>query len=499
MGKRVAIGGIWHETNTFAAGLTGLEAFERYQFATGEALLERYRGTGTELGGMIGRASAHDFELVPTVFAGAVPSATISRAALDRVCDEMTRRLQDPSVDGMLIVLHGAAAAEEIDDADAYVLERVRSVLGSERPIVGTFDFHANLSEWMVTGADILIGYDTFPHVDMAERGAEAADLLARLLDAPHRPRRVLVKVPLLTVPQKQATDRAPTSEVMDLLREVETREGVWCASVALGFPYADSPNIGASVIVYADTDAQAEQAANALGSAIWQRREAFLPELEPVEAAVAEAIGCDRTPVVLVDPADNVGGGSAGDGTLILDALLRAGAEGAAIVVADPGAVTTAERAGEGGNFDGLVGGQTDHLHGDPVRVKGRVRLLTDGHYVHKGSYMTGFETSMGRTAVIDAGGVQIVLTSLRTMPFDAEQLRCVGIEPAEQRIIVVKSASAWRAAYGPVARHTIMVDTPGVCASNVERLAYHRCPRPMFPLERDFEFKRPTTTEVN
>ena len=490
MSKRIAIGGVWHETNTFAAEPTEFEDFERYQLASGEALIERYRGTGTELGGMIEGSARHQFELVPTVFAGAVPAGTISRAALDRVCDEMVKTLRSTSVDGMLVVLHGAAAADGIDDADAYVLERARSAVGREIPIVGTFDFHANLSQPMVAGADMLVGYDTFPHVDMAERGAEAADLLARLLESKARPRCALGKVPILTVPQNQATDRAPAAQVMELLQAIEEQDEVWCGSVALGFPYADSPNIGASVLVYADTDERASQAADELCAAIWQRREDFLPSLQPVEAAVAEAMACKRAPVVLVDPADNVGGGSAGDGTVILDALLRAGAEGAAIVIADAQAVAAAEAAGEGGRLDTLVGGRTDRMHGDPVSVRGRVKSITDGRYVHKGSYMTGTETSMGRTAVVDADGVQIVLTSLRTMPFDAEQLRCVGIEPAEQRIIVVKSASAWRAAYGPVAKHIIMVDTPGVCASNVERLDYRRRPRPVFPLERDFEY---------
>ena len=487
---RIAIGGIWHETNSFATGLTELEDFQRYQFATGEPMIETYRGTGTELGGMIEGASEQRFELVPTVFAGAVPSGTISRNALDAVCDEMQRRLQGEPVDGMLLVLHGAAAAQGIDDADAFVLERVRAVLGDRVPIVATFDFHANLSEPMAAGADVLIGYDTFPHVDMAERGAEAAQVLSRLLVGNARPARALVKVPVLTVPQKQSTDQSPALEVMSLLHEIESRPGIWCGSVALGFPYVDSPHLGASVLVYADAEPDAAAAAEQIGSAIWSAREAFEPPLVCVEAAVAEAIACDDTPVVLVDPADNVGGGSAGDGTVILAELLRAGAHGAAIVMFDPQAVAVADAAGEGGRFAAEVGGKVDHLHGSAVRVEGRVRLLTDGRYVHKGSYMTGYETSMGRTAVVEAGGIQIVLTTRRTMPFDAEQLRCVGIEPAEQKVIVVKSASAWRAAYGPVAKRTIVVDTPGVCPSNVERLHYRRRPRPAFPLERDFTY---------
>ena len=164
MNERIAIGGIWHETNGFAAGLTELADFHAYQYAEGAALLDRYRGTGTELGGMTAAAEQCGFELLPTLFAAAVPSATIARPALDALCDGILARLDaSGAVDGMLLVLHGAAAAEEIDDADAYVLERVREVLPRSCPIAATFDFHANLSEAMVAGADVLVGYDTFP------------------------------------------------------------------------------------------------------------------------------------------------------------------------------------------------------------------------------------------------------------------------------------------------------------------------------------------------
>jgi microcystin degradation protein MlrC len=197
----------------------------------------------------------------------------------------------------------------------------------------------------------------------------------------------------------------------------------------------------------------------------------------------------------VLVDAADNVGGGGAGDGTVVLEALIRAGARGAIVVIADPGAVATAEAAGEGGSFDGLVGGKTDDRHGPPVRLRGRVERIMDGRYTHQGSYMTGSVTTMGRTAVVNVDGITVVLTSLRTMPFDAGQLRALAIEPAAQRIIVVKAAVAWRAAFGEIARRAIVVDTPGVCASNLGWFAYQRRPQPLYPFETNFAFEALTS----
>ncbi|MDH3689537.1 MAG: M81 family metallopeptidase [Gammaproteobacteria bacterium] len=491
MGSRIAIGGIWHETNTFAAGLTTLDDFTNYQFAVGHDVLQRYQGTGTEIGGMTAAAADHDLELVPTIYAAAVPAGTISADALNTICDEMVQRLQTAlPLDGMLIALHGAAVAEGIEDADAYVLAQVRSVIGTDVPIVATFDFHANLGEAMVAGADVLIGYDTYPHVDMAERGREAAAIITRLLKTGSRPATAFRKIPIITAPQKQPTDEPPMSEIIGRLAEIEERPGIVCGSVAMGFPYADVAELGASVLVYAEDKDVADSAADELAAQIWKRRQSFHPTLTHVKPGVAEAVASNETPVVLVDPADNVGGGSAGDGTVALDALLRLSADGAVIVIADPQAVAIADGVGVGGVFDAEVGAKTDRMHGEPVRVRGKVRLLADGHYRHKGTYMTGYETSMGRTAVVDATGVQIVLTSLRTMPFDAEQLRCVGIEPEQQKIIVVKSAIAWRAAYGDIAKHVIVIDTPGVCASNLERFNYQRRPSPIYPLEPETQF---------
>jgi microcystin degradation protein MlrC len=494
---RIAVGGIWHETNTFAAGRTGLGAFREYQYAVGDKLLSRYAGTNTELGGIIAAADELGFELVPTIYAGAVPSGTIAREALERLCGDLRTRLRlAGSVDGVLVALHGAAVAEGVDDADAHVLAVIREVLGPAVPVAGTFDFHANLSARMVPLADVLVGYDTYPHVDMAERGREAAQLLARILETGRRPVCTQRKLPFVTVPQMQATEAEPMQGVMALLAEVERWPGLWCASIAMGFPYADIPDLGASVLAYGESEDETRRAADTLAHAIWERRDRFVPDLVPVEVAVAEALAARETPIVLVDAADNVGGGAAGDGTVVLDTLVRADARGAVVVIADPEAVAIAEAAGEGGVFAGPVGGKTDGQHGAPVRLRGRVRRIVNGRYTHRGSYMTGSVTTMGRTAVVDVDGITLVLTSLRTMPFDAGQLRSLAIEPAQQRIIVVKSAVAWQAAFGDVARRMIVVDTPGICASNLARFAYLRRPQPLYPLDSKFAFELPPRT---
>jgi microcystin degradation protein MlrC len=489
---RVAIGGIWHETNTFAAGRTTLADFRAYQYAEGDDLLARYTGTGTELGGMIEAARALGMELVPTVYAGAVPSGIIAREALDAVASTLDAALAAAGpLDGALLVLHGAAVAEGVDDADAHVLAVVRRRVGA-LPIAATFDYHANLGPGMVEGADVLVGYDTFPHTDMAARGGEAGHLLHRMIATDARPRAAHVKLPLLTAPINQLSGAPPLDAIYARLHQIERTGAIWCGALAMGFPYADIPELGASALAYADTQEAADAAAREIASRLWQAREAFLPRLISPAEAVARAIAAPHGPIVLVDAADNVGGGAAGDGTAILAELIRQNAQDAVVVIADPEGVAVARDGGA--KFDALVGGKTDDKHGPPVRVVGRVaRYWPEARYRHVGSYMTGTETSMGAVAVVIAGGVRVVLTSRRTMPFDRGQLDCVDLPPERQKIIVAKSALAWRAAFGDEAADHIEVDTPGVGASNVRRFDYRRRPRPMFPLDPRAGF--PTT----
>ena len=488
MTRRIAIGGIWHETNTFARKLTTFGDFENYQLAKGEQIFQRYTGSNTELGGVIDAAKGYDIELLPTLFAGAVPSGTIERETLDSLTDELIERLNAyQPIDGAVMAMHGAAAAQDIPDADAYVLGRVRKALGKTIPLVATYDFHANLSDDMVNNADLLIGYDTFPHVDMGDRGREATKRVVEFTLTKRRPTAALRRVPLLTVPQMQATDQGPAKHLMEQIHQIETRASILCASMALGFPYSDVAHLGANVLVNGWTAKEAHEAADDMVKHIWAERAAFTPQLTSVDTAVKQAIASDVHPVILVEPADNVGGGAAGDCAVILESLIRLKANGSVIVIADPVAAKAAQQAGVGQPFNSLVGGKTDDQHGEAYLLNGVVKQIGEAKFTHKGSYMTGFVTQMGLTAVIESNGNQIVLTSLRTMPFDAEQIRCLGIEPAQQKIIVVKSAMAWRSAYGDVAKKIIFLDTPGVCASNLDYFNFTKRPDPVYPLEPD------------
>ena len=484
--KRIAIGGIWHETNTFASGKSDYSAFETYQLAKKDEIMSRYRGTNTELGGFIGQAEMNRFQLVPTLFAAAVPSGIIEHQSAMKLCHELIDTMQNAgSPDAIFLSLHGAAIAEEVDDLDGYMLERLRFRYGAQIPIVITVDYHANVTEKMVSHASVIIGYDTYPHVDMADRGEEAAQVAARILETNQVPHCSFKRIPLITSPLNQQTDQEPMRGIFQRLHEIEEWPQILCGTVAMGFPYCDVDHLGASVLVYGTEPAITEKAVSSLANRIWENRHGFTPEAMSVKEGVTQAVSAESFPVAVVEAADNIGGGSAGDATDVLAELIRIRAKGSVILIADPEAVQKAVSSGPGSRPALKIGGKSDRLHGSPVEIVVTVRSVSDGEYVHKGSYMTGYVSSMGKSAVVDADGITIVLTSRRSMPFDAEQLRCVGIEPQEQKIIVVKSAIAWKAAFGDIVKQTIVVDSSGVCPIDLTKLQYHSRPKPLFPLD--------------
>ncbi|MGH6922523.1 MAG: M81 family metallopeptidase [Propylenella sp.] len=484
MHYRVAVGGMWHETNSFSPIATDLASFRRYQYLEGSAITERLKGTNCEIGGMIEAAEKLGVALIPTLFAGALPSGMVTRDAFDHITGRIAESISAAlPLDGVLLSLHGAMVAEGVEEADAELVQRVRRIVGPHVPVVATFDSHANLSPAIIDAADLLIGYDTLPHIDMAERGREAATLLRRLVAGEERPHAAFRKLPLLTVPQMQATIDPPMAGVMQQCHEIERQSGIWTACVALGFPYCDVPQLGMAVLVYGTEADQAETDADRLANALWRRRAEFLPTLLSPEDAVRQALAADRGPVMLVEPADNVGGGAPGDGTTIAAALIAAEAKRAVATIWDSAAAARAAGIGVGAVFTGKVGGQTIPLHGPPLDLSGTVDFIGRVSYRRDKAYFYGQEIDLGEVAVIDANGTRIILTSERLMPFDTMHLRVVGIEPEAMRVIALKCGSNWSVAFGDIAASSIYVDTPGICSSNLDRIPLTRLPWKTFP----------------
>ncbi len=484
---RVAVGGFYHETNSRAPHYTGLDDFRAYQFAEQDRLISTFAGTNSEIGGMVDQLTESGHAVAPLVFAAAVPSGMIRRECYDHILQRFLSLLDSAgAVDAVMISLHGAASVEGIADADGEFVAAVRRAVGGDARIGVSLDYHANVSRQLFEAADFISIYRTYPHTDMAERGREVVRVT---LAGGKPPAGAMYKLPLVTVPLVQATGDDSMAPIMRAFSEALSEQDIASVSLAMGFSYADSPDLGATVLAYSHDVGAAEAVAGKLAATIWAQRERLIPELISLAELPAALTGIQDGPVVLVDPSDNVGGGSAGDGTAILDALVKAGV-GGAIVLTDPAAVALARRAGLNGQFSGDVGARADDMHGAPVRLEGVVTWLGDAAFTNSSSYMTGFVTAMGECAVVQAGQLNVVLTSRRTMPFDTGILTAVGIDPEAQSVIVVKSAIAWRAAFGPLAKQVLVVDTPGICPASLHEQFYSRAPRPIWPLDRNAVF---------
>ncbi len=476
-----------HETNTFSPLPTDRGQFEARGLHYGGEIIERYRDTGTCLGGMIDGAAARDVTLVPSLAAAASPAG---RVAKDFYAEARERLLADlraaGPLDGVLLDLHGAMVVDGLDDGEGDLLQAVRAAVGRV-PIAVTLDFHANVTRAMVESATLLHGYKTYPHVDMDARGREAALRLADVAGGRLRPTVAYRQPPMLPPLAGQLTARGPMRRLGDLADAMEARPGVISVSVFAGFPLADIHDAGLSVYVATDGDQPlADALADELAAAAWALRREFLHRALPIKDAVARALALDGRPVVLADIADNTGGGAAGDTTGILRELLRVGARPATVACLwDPAAVRACVAAGVGATVQVSVGGRVDPSHGAPLAVSGRVRTLSDGRFVHKGPMCRGLEGRLGPTAVVDVSDVKIILISHRWQTLDPEMIRFVGIDPAGEKILVVKSSVHYRAAFEPIARAILEVDAPGLSSSRLERFAFTRVRRPIFPLD--------------
>jgi microcystin degradation protein MlrC len=490
MKERIAVAGFMHESNTFNPLRTDRAAFAEQCLSFGPAMLDEWREAHHEVGGFLEAATALGFEPVPIGMAWATPSGPVADDVFEEVSGRFIEGLRRAACDGLLLALHGAMVAESYPEADAEFLARLRGAVGPDLPVVVTLDLHGNVSPRLPALCSASVAYRTNPHVDQRECGRRAAALLLRTLRDPIRPCQALAKPPLLVNIMLQDTGREPLKSFMDEVRALEDQPGILAASFLPGFAYADVPQTGPAVIVVADGDPDlARRQADRLARRLWDERERWTVRLPDAATAVRQALQAERLPVVLVDTGDNVGGGSAGDGTVLLAELLRQQASGGVVCLYDPEAVWQCAAAGVGGEVALRVGGKVDRLHGDPVDVRGRVNLLHDGTYTETQVRHGGRRLNhMGPTALVEiAPSNLLVLNSLRHPPFSLGQLTCLGIQPQRQRLLVVKAAIAYKAAYAPVAGSVIEVDTPGLTAVNPERFAYRHIRRPMYPLDRD------------
>jgi len=484
----VAIASIMQESNSFSPVAARYEDFSP---VFGRAALDKHRGKLTEMGGFIDVLEERGVPLRPICSAWAITAGPMLSEDFLRLADEFEKGLAAAKgVEGLLLSLHGAMIAQCADDAEGHLLEGARRVLGPDKPIVVTLDLHANVTRQMVELADAIIGYRTYPHVDMFEVGSQAADLMLRTLAGEVRPTTVFRKLPLIVPAENMQTTSGPMHALQQRARRFERAKRVEAVSVFGVQPWMDIDEMGCTVVAVGDKSAavRLDKIASELGREFWDSRQQFHVELVPVEEAIERAKKIDGGPVVLSESSDSTGSGSPGDSTGVLKHLLQAKlTEPACIFLVDPLAVEACMQAGVGAKVSLRIGGGFDKVNSKPVRATGTVRMLSEGRWTPRArGYNPGIEQSMGCAAVLDVGKVHILLAERSTMTVDPELFRSHGLDPLYMKIVVVKSPNGFRAAYEPIAKEMMVVDTPGVSAANLLSLPFKRLPRPIVPLDK-------------
>jgi microcystin degradation protein MlrC len=339
----------------------------------------------------------------------------------------------------------------------------------------------------MVDFADILVGFDTYPHIDQRERGREAADLLLKMIAGEITPVAELAKPPMLPTSQNMPTNREPMKSIMAEAHGIEARPAVLNVTVAGGFPPADVAEAGFGVIVTTNNDAAlARRYADELARFAWNRREEFLGGVASWEEAIRALQAIEHGPLVLVDIGDNPWTGGPGDSSELLRFLLAYDVHDAALaLIKDPESVEQCVVAGVGHEVELRLGGKTDRLHGDPMLLTAEVRMLSDGEYINAGPMHAGVRVKLGKTAVIVCNGIEVLVTTHAETPIDLNIFRSHGIEPTKKRVIALKGKGHFRASFEPIAERVVLVEGPGITGADLSRLTFEHIRRPIWPLD--------------
>ena len=498
--------GFMLESNAFAP-VSEEEAFRSLCYMAGDDILADMARPNPSLPAEISAFAEEmdragiDWEPVPILVTAAEPGGPIDHAFFTCTLDEMKRRLEAAMpLDGVFFAAHGAMVSTGSFDPDGEALAMVRSVIGTEAPLIATLDLHANISECMVEATDIPVSYLTNPHVDQAERASEAAQLMVEMWDG-MRPKPVFIRLPLVAPSVSLLTAAGPYADMIDLGQSRIT-EAIANVSVVAGFVFSDTPMNGIAVIVTGRNDDEAARGLCAEIAAFgWQIRDRFRRELTSLDDAVAMMVENGRDPSlpprIFADVADNPGGGGRGNTAYVLKALLEAGADGVYFGnFIDPALAARAHQAGVGATFEATFNAETESEFSQRFDWPVEVLALSDGDCIGSpGSIWDGRAISLGPSALLKAGGVKLIVASLRKQCASPSFFELFGLDVADARSVVVKSRGHFRAGFAPHfgAQETYEIDAPGLTSPVLSNFDFKHLPRPVANLDEDATWDGP------
>jgi microcystin degradation protein MlrC len=492
MRKRVLLAGLAHETHTFVSRVTPLEAFTCHY---GNEIRD-IEGDGSPMDGVLEVARAKNWDLLPVIDLWASPSGTVKDEVVELFWSTFKRVAQQEApggIDGIYLVLHGAMVSESFTDVEGEMFRRIRSLDGlADIPLCGVTDLHGNFTAIMARYSNGLITYQKNPHTDARQSAVKAAYLLDRLMESGERPTTVWVHPPVMWSPSGTDTAKDPMRILEERARAIEkAHPEILSVSVYGGFSFADTPETGVSFSAVTlgkidDTQATLSQ----LSDLAVSLQAAGNPPGIPLQQVMEQQIWQQKGPIILVEPADNIGGGAPGDITCVLQALVEHKVPNSAVVINDPISARHLWTMQPGERTILEIGGKSGEIGAQPLPLEVELVSKSDGRFKledrqsHLAS-MGGENIDMGPSAVVRHEGVTILLTSHATPPFDLGQWRSQGIEPGRLLVIGVKAAVGHRRAYDPIAVASYTLDSPGPCAENLQRLPFRRVRRPIYPLD--------------
>ena len=489
-GMRIGIGSIFQESNQFAATQTGLDLFRNSYVHEGDALLQ-LAGTDCEVAGILATCVDAGAQAVPLLAARSVSGGALSDACYTELKETLLAGLRAAvPLDGLILAMHGSMVTASQEDPEGDLLDAVRRIVGPDLPIVMTLDLHAHVTPRMVRQANALVSFTHYPHDDTFSTGERGASLLLRTVQGDVRPVMALAKVPIICgACNGQTFGDGPMAHLTRRARRLETQPGILSVSCFQVHPYNDLPGMGCGSVVVTDNDpALAADEAQGLAAEFWERRRAFEVEHFTVAEAVARGRQVEGGPVLLVDTADCAGGGAPGDSVALLRELLALGVdEPVFLMVVDADAAQACARAGIGQTVSLQVGYSLDPTWGQPVSVSGVVRRLGDGSFLYDGGLFGGTWASMGLSAVLQVGSIELLVMSQPTYDWGDEQFRSLGMDVRRAKFIGVKNPMNYRHAYRDLMKAAFIIDTPGPTPAHVRNLSFERMQRPFFPLDEE------------
>jgi microcystin degradation protein MlrC len=483
MALRIAVGGFMHESATFVDTPTTWDDFARTGAwpgaCEGEAMLQTMTGLNIGLPCFVEEARKAGHQIVPIAWTMAQPAGPVTAEAFERMSATLVDGYRRSGADVIYCELHGAMVADGYDDAEGELLRRIRAVVGPDVTIVGTLDLHVNMSDAMVTHANLLSAYRTYPHVDWGETGRRAARWLDRVRSWGARPAKAMRRMPFLIPVTAGCSLISPAKELYAELEALEAETGVHL-NFTPGFPPADITDCGPAVFGYGADQASVQRAVDRLADSVNAAEGKFAAQrVQPVSEAVATAIRIATTarkPVVLADTQDNPGAGSPSNTTGIIAELLKQNAEGAVVgIFHDPDLAAAAHAAGIGAHLNIPIGNGSSSDQA-PLAGPWTVVALSDGRFAGTAPMLRSKFAEMGKTAVLQQNGVEVLVASIRQQPIHTETFSHLGIDPRACRIVALKSSVHFRAGFQAIAEEVITCASPGMNLADPADFTYRK-----------------------